>query len=55
MSSNDIYLACAISMNEGDTDYYRKIWRVHFADTPIVQPLEGNETRFIMTLNLEEV
>jgi len=51
MSSNDIYLACAPATG---TTYYRNIWKVYFVEEPQIQPLDGNEERFIVSLVLEE-
>lgn len=51
MSSNDIYLACAPTNGTG---YYRNIWKVFFVEEPMIQPLDGNEERFMMNLVLEE-
>lgn len=51
MSSNDIYLACAPATGTG---YYRNIWKVYFVEEPIIQPLDGNEERFMMNIILEE-
>jgi hypothetical protein len=51
MSSNDIYLACAPAT--GST-YYRNIWKVYFTEEPAIQPLDGNEERFIVSVVLEE-
>jgi len=47
----DVYLACAPSNGEG---YYRKLWKVWFTKEPEVEPLDGNEKRFMMVLDLEE-
>ena len=51
MSSNDIYLACAPSNGTG---YYRNIWKVFFMEEPAIEPLDGNEERYMVELVLEE-
>ena len=52
LNSGAVYLACA---PYNDTDYYRKLWKVWFAKKPEVEPLPGNEERFMMIIDLEEV
>ncbi len=51
MSSNDIYLACAPAIGGS---YYRNIWKVFFVEEPKIEPLNGNEERFIVSVVLEE-
>lgn len=51
MITDDIYLACALY---NGTEYYRKLWKIWFEEEPTESPLDGNEERFIMTLDLEE-
>jgi hypothetical protein len=53
MNNLDIYLACAPISADG-VNYYRNIWKVFFVNEPACTPLDGNETRFVMTLELEE-
>ena len=52
LNSGAMYLGCA---PYNGADYYRKLWKIWFSKEPSVTPLDGNEERFMMVIDLEEI